>query len=271
MSRTKTMIALVAGGLAALVLAGTALAHPGGGLVSRVEVIAEALGITTADVEQAKEDGTLKDLLADVTKDDLQTAYETAATTAIDGAADSSDITSDQADRLRELVSADRSALTDSDIETLQSLRGTVEVDRIAVLASVLGITSEAVETAKADGTLRDLLADVNRISLAAALVDARDAAIDAAEEAGDITAEQAELLRDSGKGFGGGTRVGATTAAPAAAATRRAAMGGVTRRTPRTPWATRRNPAAEHPGRAPRPSTPDTGRGASMAPLPRA
>ena len=207
MSRTKTMIALVAGGLAALVLAGTALAHPGGGLVSRVEVLAEALGITTADVEQAKEDGTLKDLLADVTKDDLRTAYETAATTAIDGAADSSDITSDQADRLKELVSADRSALTDSDIETLQSLRGAIEVDRIAVLASVLGITSEAVETAKADGTLRDLLADVNRISLAAALVDARDAAIDAAEEAGDITAEQAELLRDSGKGFGGGDK----------------------------------------------------------------
>ena len=94
--------------------------------------------------------------------------------------------------------------LTDSDIETLKSLRGAIEVDRIAVLASLLGKTSEEGETAKADGTLRDLLADVNRVALVAALVDARDAAIDAAEEAGDITAEQAELLRDTGAGFGG-------------------------------------------------------------------
>ena len=119
MSRTKTMIALVAGGLAALLLVGTALAHPGGGLVSRVEVLAEALGITTDEFEQAKEDGALKDLLADVTKDDLRTAYETAAATAIDGASEAGDITSTQADRLKEVVSADRSALTDSDIETL--------------------------------------------------------------------------------------------------------------------------------------------------------
>lgn len=44
----------------------------------------------------------------------------------------------------------------------------------------------------------------MNRVALAAALVDARDAAIDAAEDAGDLTAEQAELLRDAGKGLGG-------------------------------------------------------------------
>ena len=75
----------------------------------------------------------------------------------------------------------------------------------IAVYASLLGKTSEEVEAAKEDGTLRDLLADVNRVALAAALVDARDAAIDAAEEAGEITAEQAALLRDAGKGFGRG------------------------------------------------------------------
>ena len=102
------------GGLAALLIVGTALAHPGGGIVDRVEVLAEALGITTADVETAKEDGTLKDLLADVTKDDLQTAYETAATAAIDTASADGEITSTQADRLTEAVTADRSDLTDS-------------------------------------------------------------------------------------------------------------------------------------------------------------
>ncbi len=204
MTRTKTMIGLVVGGLAALLVVGTALAHPGGGIVSRAEVLAEALGITTDEVETAKEDGTLKDLLADVTKDDLQTAYETTATTAIDAASTDGEITSTQADRLKGVVTADRGDLSEDDIDTLKSLRGAVTVDATSVYASLLDMTSEEVEAAKEDGTLRDLLAGVNRVALVAALVDARDAAIDAAEDAGDITAEQAELLRDGGKGFGG-------------------------------------------------------------------
>ena len=77
----------------------------------------------------------------------------------------------------------------------------------IAVYASLLDMTSEEVEAAKDDGTLRDLLAGVNRVTLAAALVDARDAAIDQAEEDGEITEAQAELLRDTGAKFGGGHR----------------------------------------------------------------
>lgn len=204
MTRTKTLIAAATGGLAALLLVGAALAHPGGGLVDKVDVLARALGITADEVEQAKEDGTLKDLLADVSKDDLQTAYETEATEAIDGASTDGDITSTQAERLKEVVTADLSERTDTGIETLKSLHGAIEVDRVAVLASVLGITSAEVEAANEDGTLRDLLADVNRVALVAAFVDARDTAIDAAEEAGDISAEQAELPRDSGTGFGG-------------------------------------------------------------------
>lgn len=204
MRRTKAMVAVALGGIAALLLAGSALAHPGGGIVDRVDVLARALGITADEVEQAKEDGTLKDLLADISRDDLRTAYQEEATEAIDDASESGDITSTQADRLKEVVGADRSELTESEIETLKSLRGTVTVDRTAVLASVLGITSAEFQAAKEDGTLRDRLADVNRVALAAALVDARDAAIDAAEDAGDLTAEQAELLRDTGKGLGG-------------------------------------------------------------------
>ena len=203
MTRTKAMVAVALGGLAALLLVGSALAHPRG-LVDRVDVLARALGITAEEVEQAKEDGTLKDLLADVSRDDLRTAYQEEATEAIDDASEAGAITSTQADRLNEVVTADRSELTDSDVETLKSLRGTVTVDVTAVYASVLGITSEEVEAAKEDGTLRERLAGVNRGALVAALVDARDAAIDAAEESGDITAEQAALLRDGGRGLGG-------------------------------------------------------------------
>ena len=203
MTRTKAMVAVALGGLAALLLVGSALAHPRG-LVDRVDVLARSLGITAEEVEQAKEDGTLKDLLADVSRDDLRTAHQDEATEAIDDASEAGAITSAQADRLRAVVTADRSDLTDGDVETLKGLRGTVTVDVTAVYAAVLGITSAEVEAAKEDGTLRDRLAGANRVALVAALVDARDAAIDAAEEAGDITAEQAALLRDGSRGLGG-------------------------------------------------------------------
>ena len=149
MTRTKTLIAAAVGGLAALLLVGTALAHPGGGLADKVDVLARALGITAEEVEQAKQDGALTDLLADVSRGDLREAFETEATEAIDEAVTSGDITSTQADRLKEVVTADRSDLTDSDLETLKSLRGAIEVDRIAILASLLGKTSAEVEAAK--------------------------------------------------------------------------------------------------------------------------
>ena len=208
MTRTKAMVAVALGGLAALLVVGSALAHPRG-LVDRVDVLARALGITAEEVEQAREDGTLRNLVADISRDDLRTAYQEEAAAAIDDASAAGEITSTQAERLQAIVTAERGELTASEIETLKSLRGAVAVDRTAVLASVLGITSAEVEAAKEDGTLRDRLADVNRVALVAALVDARDAAINAAEEAGDITAGQAELLRDAGKGLGGYTGKG--------------------------------------------------------------
>ncbi|MYE47483.1 MAG: hypothetical protein F4X25_12225 [Chloroflexi bacterium] len=207
--RTKTAIAALAGGAAALLLVGSVMAHPGFRIVDRVDVLAEALGISAEDVETAKEDGTLRDLLDDVTRDDLKDAYETVAGEAIDAASEAGEITSEQAERLEELVSAGREELDESDREALKGARGVVEVDVIAVYASLLGKTSEEVEAAKEDGTLRDLLADVNRVALAAALVDARDAAIDQAVEDGEISEAQAELLRDGYGAYGRGHKRG--------------------------------------------------------------
>ncbi len=204
MRRTKIMLAALAGGAAALLLAGSVMAHPRG-IVDRVDVLAEALGITAAEVETAREDGTLKDLLGDVSRDDLKEAYESVAGEAIDAASESGEITSAQAERLEEIVSADRGELDDGDREALKGARGAIKVDVIAVYASLLGITSEEVEAAKEDGALRDLLAGVNRVALAAALIDARDAAINQAVADGAISEEQAELLRDAGAWSGRG------------------------------------------------------------------
>ena len=77
MTQTRAIAALALGGLAALLVAGTALAHPGGRLVDRVDVLARALGISSGEVEQAREDGTLAGLLADVSRGDLRAATRT--------------------------------------------------------------------------------------------------------------------------------------------------------------------------------------------------
>lgn len=197
------MLAVLLGGVTALLIAGTAMAHLGGGLVDRVDVLARVLGISSEEVEQAKEAGTLSDLLADVTFGELTEAYAEASGEAIDNAVAAGTITPAQADGLRDFASgfppSGRFGFGHGEFRELHALRGVLDVDVIAVYADVLGISIEQVEQAKADGTLRDLIEDADRVALTAALVDARDAAIDQALADGEITAEQAELLRDSG------------------------------------------------------------------------
>ena len=97
------MLALIVGGVAALAITGAAMAHPGLRLVDRVDVLARALGITSEEVQQAKDDGTLRDLVGDLTLDDLTDAYQTEAGEAIDEALADGEITPEQAERLGEL------------------------------------------------------------------------------------------------------------------------------------------------------------------------
>ena len=85
MPRSRTL-ALIAGGLAALAITGVAMAHPGFGIVDRVDVLARALGISSNEVEQAKEDGTLRDLVGDLTLNQLADAYDAELGDAIDQA-----------------------------------------------------------------------------------------------------------------------------------------------------------------------------------------
>lgn len=203
--RTKALAAAALGGAAALLLAGAAWAHPGGGLADRADVLARALGVTAAEVEQAKEDGTLRAMLDGVTREQLAQAREDASNDAIDAALAGGSITEAQAERLRALAApADADGLDRDAREQLRELRGAVAVDKTAVLADALGVTVAEIEQAKEDGALKTMLAEADRVALAAAFADARDAAIDAALADGSITEEQAELLRGAGYGFGG-------------------------------------------------------------------
>ena len=208
--RTRTWIAALLGGAAALLIATAASAH-GPGLVGKTEVLAQALGIGAGEVEQARDDGTLRDLLAGVTLGELAQARTDAANAAIDAALAGGSITRAQADRLRELAADGGGRRWPGGFgrdakEELRGLRGAVRIDKAAVLADALGLSADAYAAAREDGALRGLIA-ADRVAVAAALVDARDAAIDAALADGTITEAQAELLREAGHGPGRGRR----------------------------------------------------------------
>ena len=206
--RTRTWIAALLGGAAALLIAAAASAH-GPGLAGRTEVLAQALGVGADEVEQARADGALRAMLDGVTLGELAQARTDASNAAIDAALAGGSITQAQADRLRELAADgagrgrpggfDRAAK-----EELRGLRGLVRIDAAAVTADALGLSAGEYAAARADGSLRERIA-AGRVAVAAALVDARDAAVGAALADGSITEEQAELLRDAGHAIGGG------------------------------------------------------------------
>jgi len=76
--------------------------------------------------------------------------------------------------------------------------------DPQAVLAEQLGITVEELQTARREGTLRDLLTDLDRDALRDTMEAAWNAAIDQAVTDGAINEDIAEQLRDRGPAFGG-------------------------------------------------------------------
>ena len=214
MPRSRTL-AIVAGGLVALAITGIAMAHPGG-IVDRVDVFARALGISSDEVDQAKEDGTLRDLVGDLTLNELSEAYDAELGDAIDQALSDGLITPEQAERLGDLDLGSRSFggfgrsghFDREDFEGRRSASITIRIDISEIYADLLGLTEEEYDAAREDGTLRDLVSDLDSVAVTAAIVEARDAQIDEALAAGDITEEEAGLLRDFTvrglRGFGG-------------------------------------------------------------------
>jgi hypothetical protein len=103
-----------------------------------------------------------------------------------------------QAERLAQAV-AD-GTLTQEQVDSMQAMRAVKEyIDKDAILADVLGLTVEELEAAHADGTLRELLSDINidPTAMQEQMQAATEAAVAEALAAGDITAEQAELISE--------------------------------------------------------------------------
>lgn len=164
----------------------------------QAEVVADALGITVEELQAAMEAGTSLEELADAngtTVEAIHDAIYDAQIAEINEAVANGDITQEEADAMIERME-------------LQQLSQQIfsKDDAKAAVAAALGISVEELDAAKEDGTLRDLIEE-SGVDVRAAVEEARNAAIDAALANGEITAEQAEALREMsiGKGFGGG------------------------------------------------------------------
>ncbi len=181
----------------------TQMLHRGGGRdgnsvrlnrEEKAQVIADTLGITVEELQAAKEAGTsLEELAAanGTTVEAIENALYNAQVAKINEAVANGDITQEQADAMIERM----------DLHLLSEQIFSKD-DAKAAVAAALGITVDEYDAAKEDGTLRDLIAD-SGIDVRATVEEARNAAIDTALANGEITAEQAEALREMSIGKG--------------------------------------------------------------------
>lgn len=172
------------------------------------ETIADALGITVAELEAAHADGIKLDELAESVGVDIESvelAVEAAQIEAINAAVADGTITQATADAMLEKLELRRLAREILDRDVLE-----------ATLAEALGITVAELEAAKADGVRLPELAEQQGVTVddvQATMEAKRTELIEAAVDAGTITAEQGEALQslcEGGRGgFGHGGRGG--------------------------------------------------------------
>jgi hypothetical protein len=110
------------------------------------------------------------------------------------------------ADRLAQAVEDGRITQEQADLMlATQALKGAL--DQQAILAEALGISVDELQAARADGSLRDLLANITPADLRERMQAAVESALQQAVADNVITQEQADLLLDhmgNGMGFGG-------------------------------------------------------------------
>ncbi|MFT7586938.1 MAG: hypothetical protein ACI9EW_003378 [Cellvibrionaceae bacterium] len=154
----------------------------------------EAVKASLGNLDEKPEREAVQALFADelgITTEALQTAHEAVKAAHQAEALANGDITQEQ-------------------IDTMEARKAVAEtIDQKALMAGILGVTTEELDTAKADGTIRDLVeaSGKTREELKAAGEEAYAAAVAQAVTDGVITQEQADLIEAAGfggKGFGG-------------------------------------------------------------------
>ena len=150
-------------------------------------VVAEALGMTVAELDAAHDAGlTLAEIAEQqgVSLDEVEAAIYAAKVAAIDEAVAAGEITADQADAIIARLDLAQIARDIFDRDEMQ-----------AIVADVLGVTVEELEAARANGTARELFQNADHDAIRAALEAYRAEKVQEALDAGLITQEQADQL----------------------------------------------------------------------------
>ena len=174
-------------------------------------VIADALGLTVADLDAAHEAGTTLETLAEqqgVALEDVKTAVKAAALAQIEEAVANEEITQAQADTLIERINNSDFPLGGRGHgphdggpggRPDDGLRGIIDHEAIkSVIADVLGLTVADLDAAHEAGTTLEALAEQQGIALEDVQAAAKTAALAQIEEAvanQEITQEQADVL----------------------------------------------------------------------------
>ena len=213
MGRWKKLALAAAGAvLVSVVAASLALAHGGGKFggarISPVEILSDLTGVSVEDIRSARQNGdSLADIAAanDVSTDDYVAAVVDAATTAIDDAVASGKLSEDRAAEIKEGLTDKVTAMVTSEAGWHGRSRGwAVKLDSkpspVVVLSELSGLSVEEIRESRVEGTSLADIGEANGVTkddYVNELVNRATAAIDAAVEAGRLSEERAQTMKD--------------------------------------------------------------------------
>lgn len=213
MSRWRKLALAAAGAaLVTVVAASLALAHGGKGFggtrVSPVQILSEMTGVSIEDIRTARQDGdSLADIAEanDVTTDDYVAAVVAAATTAIDDAIADGKLSQDRAADIKEGLTDKVTAMVTSEAGWHGRSRSwAVKLDGkpspVVVLSELSGLSVEEIRESRVEGTSLADIGEANGVAkddYVNELVTRATAAIDAAVEAGRLSEERAQTMKD--------------------------------------------------------------------------
>ncbi len=213
MSRWKKLALAAAGAVVvSVVVAGLALAHGGGDFGesqdSPVEILSDMTGVSVDDIRSAREGGdSLADIAEanDVSTDDYVAAVMNAATTAIDDAVADGELSEDRAAEIKEGLPDKVTAMVTSEAGWHGRSRGwAVKLDGkpspIVVLSELSGLSVDEIRESRVEGTSLADIGEANGVTkddYVNELVSRATAAIDAMVEAGRLSNERAQTMKD--------------------------------------------------------------------------
>ena len=209
----KLLLAAASAAIVSAVAAGIVLAHGGGGFggsrISPLEILSDVTGVAVDDITTARQSG---DSLADiaeangVTTDDYVAAVVEAATTAIDEAVADDKISEERAATIKAGLTEKVTAMVTSDAGWHSRGRGwAMKLDNgsspVVVLSELSGLSTEEIRESRIEGTSLDDIGEANGVSKDAYIdevVTRATAAIDAMVDAGRLTEERAQTIKDA-------------------------------------------------------------------------